>query len=332
MKSIKVKFVGFWDGWNPDNNFIINTLRTFCNPELSDDPDYLFASCSSVEYLNYDCVRIFYTGENICPDFNVFDYAIGFEDMEFGDRYLRYPLYLVDELYGEDYKLMQTKHINPDETLSEKTDFCSFVVSNGRDTADEVRTLFFKQLSQYKKVNSGGRYLNNIGQPEGVEDKLAFQTKHKFSIAFENSAHPGYITEKLVQAFAAHTVPIYFGAEDVSKTFNKDAFVYCGGAEEVDECIKVVQSIDSDDEKYKRMISIPALLEENHDEVMREKLTDFLKNIVLQDLKKSYRTNRLSYGCSYCEREQKKEELMKKFEYHSQSVLYKLIKRIIKIQ
>ena len=31
--------------------------------------------------------------------------------------------------------------------------------------SDPVRDLFFRQLSKYRKVDSGGRHLNNIGGP-----------------------------------------------------------------------------------------------------------------------------------------------------------------------
>ncbi|MGN8436292.1 glycosyltransferase family 10 domain-containing protein, partial [Helicobacter pylori] len=37
--------------------------------------------------------RVFYTGENEVPNFNLFDYAIGFDELDFRDRYLRMPLY-----------------------------------------------------------------------------------------------------------------------------------------------------------------------------------------------------------------------------------------------
>lgn len=67
----------------------------------------------------------------------------------------------------------------------------------------------FEALKKYKKVNSGGRYLNNIGR--AVVDKIQFESRHKFSICFENSSYPGYTTEKIIEAFAAKTIPIYWG-------------------------------------------------------------------------------------------------------------------------
>ncbi|MDU9760969.1 fucosyltransferase, partial [Helicobacter pylori] len=44
--------------------------------------------------------RVFYTGENEAPNFNLFDYAIGFDELDFNNRYLRMPLYY-DHLHYE---------------------------------------------------------------------------------------------------------------------------------------------------------------------------------------------------------------------------------------
>ena len=99
--------------------------------------------------------------------------------------------------------------------LSSKTEFCSFVVSN--NNASPERDIIFDKLSEYKKVSSGGRYRNHVGGP--VSDKLEFQRKHKFAIAFENCSQPGYSTEKILEAFAARTVPIYWGG-----SFNRADF------------------------------------------------------------------------------------------------------------
>lgn len=61
---------------------------------MSENPDYVFYSVFSNEYLLYpNAVRVFFTGENIAPDFQMCDYAIGFERLLFGDRYIRFPFY-----------------------------------------------------------------------------------------------------------------------------------------------------------------------------------------------------------------------------------------------
>lgn len=157
--------------------------------------------------------------ENIVPDFNACDYAIGFEWMRYEDRYIRLPLYY---LYPNICELMEEKHLQTlDEIRAMKTDFCSITVSN--TNRDPIFKTIFKELSQYKQIDSGGLWHNNMGGR--VPDKFAFDKKHKFSIVCENSAHSGYTTEKIVQAFAAGCIPIYWGDPSVSKVFNPKAFI-----------------------------------------------------------------------------------------------------------
>ncbi|RVY51975.1 fucosyltransferase, partial [Helicobacter pylori] len=49
---------------------------------------------SARKILSYqNAKRVFYTGENEVPNFNLFDYAIGFDELDFNNRYLRMPLY-----------------------------------------------------------------------------------------------------------------------------------------------------------------------------------------------------------------------------------------------
>lgn len=303
MKTIKVKFTGFWPSFCPENNFIINSLKKYFDVELVDNPEYLFSSCFSDEYLKYDCVRIFYTGENLCPDFNVFDYGIAFEYMELGDRYCRFPYYMIEEMYGEEAELMLSKHISCMEEgfLQRKEAFCSFVVSKGQDYVDDIREEAFYALSQYKKVNSGGRFLNNIGLPRGVENKLEFQKKHKFAIAFENVSHLGYSTEKIVQAFAAETVPIYWGDPEIGRQFRDEAFVNCHRFDSLEEVIQCVKEIDQDDELYMKMLKTPALKDGETLKRGRENLENFLFHICSQDYEKAFRRDRVGYGKMYCD-------------------------------
>ena len=178
-KTIRIKFVDFYPNFHPEKAPLWQRLWDLYHVELSENPDWLVYSVFGTEHLKYNnCVKIFYTGENQAPDFNLCDYALGFDYIDFGDRYMRLPLWL---LYPNDIHAMLHKHER--QTLDSKTDFCSFVVSNPH--GNETRAKFMDMLSEYKQVHSGGRWRNNVGGP--VADKLAFQKKHKFSMAFENT-------------------------------------------------------------------------------------------------------------------------------------------------
>ncbi len=64
----------------------------------------------------------------------------------------------------------------------------------------------------------------------------------------KNSSHPGYYTEKLIEGFAAKTVPIYWGDPHIEEIFNPNAFINLSDCESIDEMIEKVKAVDLDNE------------------------------------------------------------------------------------
>lgn len=249
MQSIKINFSDFWKGFDKENNFFITLLRQKYEVRVDPKPDFLIYSVFGMDYLKYDCIRIFYTGENFTPDFNLCDYALGFDWITFDDRYLRLPLYYI---YRDSYSQVFANEQYSLMDLKDKK-FCNFVYSNSG--ADELRTIFFETLSKYKFIHSGGKYLNNIGFR--VDDKFEFQKQFKFSIAFENSSTNGYTTEKIIQAKGAGTVPIYWGNPKINREMNTRAFINCHDYKNFDEVIRFIKEVDKDEEKLLDIMNQP---------------------------------------------------------------------------
>ena len=310
-KRIKIGFVDFWPEYEPENSYIISVLRKHFNVEIIDTSnsdarnqvEYLFYSCFSQKFLDFDCIRIFFTGENLIPDFNLCDYAIGFENMVIGDRYFRDPLWYEYIRCHRKFRCdllpdKLTMRISTEDIGQKK--FCGMVVSNGVN-ADIFREDFFHRLSDYKKVDSGGRFLNNIGLPKGVEDKISFLRDYKFSLAFENVSHEGYCTEKIIESFVAGTIPIYWGDPDISKYFNKNAFINCHDFLSVDTIIEKIKEIDQDDEKYYSMIRQPIFVDDYYTPQRQdERFEEWLISIFEREY--SIRRNRVGTMKSYEDR------------------------------
>ena len=289
MNNIRLHFCDFWSGFNPLDTVLYKELSNRYIIELDNEtPDYVIYSCFGHEFLKYDCVRIFHTSENIRPDFNLCDYAIGFDYIIFGDRYLRFPNYALYEEFGS---VIKQKKYNLSD-LSQKTRFCNFIYSNVG--GDPMRQRIFELLSQYKRVDSPGKYLNNMPQLDAGQfvqkvdwqnTKVDFQRNCKFTIAFENSSTPGYTTEKLMHAFVADTIPIYWGNPHVNCEFNSKSFVNCHEFENINKVLERVMELDNNDELYLQMLN-EACFPNNRipDELSRETLMEFYTNILSQSL------------------------------------------------
>jgi len=295
-KKIKLFFTDFWKGFNPETNFFIKRIQLYFEVEIDElYPDYLFYSWNGSKHLKYkDAVKIYFTGENDVPDFNICDYAIGFHPITFNDRYFRLPLYVIYDCF---YKLNKsdTRQKNDKQLLERK--FCSFVVSNSR-AADPIRDHFFNELNKYKKIDSGGRYLNNIGY--FVPDKYEFIRNYKFNLAFENSTAPGYTTEKLVEPLTENTIPIYWGNPEVDKDFNKKAFICINDFNTIQEAIEEIIRIDNDDEAYMKMINeSPFKIGQKQPEKWLEDFDNYLSNIFIQHKDIARRITQYGYSRFY---------------------------------
>jgi len=223
------------------------------------NPDAVIYSCFGFEHLKYNCPRIYYTGENKRPNFNVCDYAFSF-DYPVNERNYRLPVY---RLYNQYSQAFESR--NPDKVIAENRQFCSFVNSNANA---KERIHLFDQLSKYKQVDSGGKVRNNVGGR--VPDKIEFISKYKFNIAFENSSYPGYTTEKLLEALITNTIPIYWGDPKVSNDFNTKAFINCNDFDSMDAAIDHIKKVDSDENLYRQYLSEPFLVDNQETEYCKE--------------------------------------------------------------
>ena len=133
----------------------------------------------------------------------------------------------------------------------------------------------------------GGRYRNNIGGR--VKDKIKFLSSYKFSLAMENSNGDGYLSEKILQSYISGTIPIYYGDYLIDEYINPKTYILIKGEKDIEEKINYIKSIDNDDEKYRRIISENALVDNNFTQKIDYELKSFLYNIFQQEKKKARR-------------------------------------------
>lgn len=275
------------------------------------DPEYVVATDKcflSVEYLsilkkymtgNRKRIFILFSRECMECDLNVFDYAV------IWNRKHTYPgriMYNVPYIYNSGEISQHLKNSLFTNTLSYEDAsgilhntkrFCNFIYSH----ASPQRDKFFRMLSQYKKVDSLGKHLNNTGteSTRGARNwydlSIDMKKDYKFSIAMENASYSGYTTEKIISSLRAHTVPIYWGDPDVSEFINPEAFINCHEYSSLEDVIKRVREIDNDDEQFLYMITRPWQTEEQQQRTLDyvEQYREFFRNIFLQDIAQAKR-------------------------------------------
>ena len=227
---MKVSYLGFWEeGEEWLTHFISNEIIKTIKVDINDSPDILIVSCFdiNIEYIKNSCakLKIFYYGENLnrfppCNDINllksVFDLIIGFNSTDINNKIIRFPLWLLyyDYFHYEDNNSI-ISHIedlykkNINSNLNQKTEFSSLIT---RQDMYGQRTKIYNEFSKYGKITCPSNYKNNCKMlGPSRTDKYNFLKKYTYNICPENSAYPGYCTEKIFHAFEAGCIPVYWG-------------------------------------------------------------------------------------------------------------------------
>jgi len=227
VETLKVAYADFWPEWN-EENFIQPILQKYFNVVVDQkNPDVLFHSIfgGMSQTPNYKCKKILYLGENYRSANFKSDYSISFDPhSETNYRLPLWQVYLLLKPELKDKLFNRVRHQKFER-------FCSFTVSN---PSNNIRINHFEKISQYKKVHSYGKVrTNDLSLQQLSAGKYWRDAKyqffldhpHKFMMAYENTFYPYYCTEKLMDAFLAGSLPIYWGDPKVFKDWNEDAFL-----------------------------------------------------------------------------------------------------------
>lgn len=219
---IKVKFMNWWKS-DKTNEFFFLFLKNFLKKDviLDEKPDILFFSVfgnkkNVLKFIaKHNCISIFFTGECTShPNHNSYDdYCLDFADISLGFKelnnknYLRFPLWMT---YINLDTLNMGKNILNFNKIYQgcKDKFCCIL--NNHDKFN-TRTNIFQELSNYKKVDSGGGWEKNINYTIGnsCNDKYNWIKDYKFNICSESMLEKGYITEKIFECLISGCIPIY---------------------------------------------------------------------------------------------------------------------------
>jgi hypothetical protein len=196
---------------------------------------------------------VFLTGENVEPDMSRCDYAVTFSRTTSDPRHLRCPNW-VTKLFAEGAHrrdlLVASRRADPG-----RPDFCALIARNHVSN----RLAMASALSKVGVVDAPSAVIGNR-PPIGPRwsDKIEFLRRYRFAIAFENTSHPGYTTEKLPDALYAGTVPLYWGDPDVAADFNTRRFLNLASYSSMEELADNVARLEGDPRAWRAMQEQPA--------------------------------------------------------------------------
>ena len=96
-----------------------------------------------------------------------------------------------------------------------------------------------------------------------IDDSLK---SYRYSIAVENDISPYFFTEKILNCFAAQTIPVYIGATEIHKFFNPDGIITFGIGD-IDNIENILKQCTK--EEYERRL--PAVID-NYNRVINKYL------------------------------------------------------------
>ena len=148
-----------------------------------------------------------------------------------------------------------------------KPNFCAFihVWNDPKLSQTKVRREFCAELMKYKKVLCPGQVMNNVQAPDYMILKNAtkdfsvglirYLAECKFFICFENQLSSKqepdglrFVTQKILSAFIAGSIPIYSGYREIAELFNPAAFINAADFSTHQELIEYIKEVDNSPE------------------------------------------------------------------------------------
>jgi hypothetical protein len=205
------------------------------------------------------CLSIWYSGENIRPplaeDFHGY---LSFDLDNFGGRNAYFPLIFLSlnpfginsqKRLGKNYS---AENLLKRRTLSSKKMDNSICVIAGKHP---MRVAAVDELRKYFKVDIFGGMSN---YPVG--EKYSVAKNYKYMLCFENDLYPGYVTEKLVEAYVCETIPLYWGSTEGNGYLNPESYINLRDFQDMETWAKQISVLS--ETQYREIYEQPLLLSE----------------------------------------------------------------------
>lgn len=205
------------------------------------------------------CLKIWFTGENIRPPLEKnLDAYLSFDLDPFGGRNFYFPLvYLSLNPYTNNFqsrlgKEYQTRTLLNQRHLQTSKIRNSICIIAGKHP---IRSAVVQEFAKYFQVDVFGGM-----SAAPVSEKYSIARKYEYMFCLENDLYPGYVTEKLVEAYVCETVPLYWGLNDGNPYLNNKSFLNLRDFKDIAAWAHHVKEISP--KKYFEIYQEPLLLSE----------------------------------------------------------------------
>ena len=207
-------------------------------------------------------IKIFYTGENERPPEGRWDAYLSFDMHSFDGRNAYLPLWwitssdilvpTISPYLGRPITINQM--LNPRKpSLAGRDKFCVAFIGK----AYPFRMHAISAISKIGKVDVFGGIARDTRQTR-AEAKYEISQKYKFIFAFENDLYPGYVTEKVPEAWATGAVPLYWGS-DPAGYLNQKSFINLANFPTLEDFVEEVHEVNQNDKLWLQYASEPLL-------------------------------------------------------------------------
>lgn len=283
MKGLlmKVRFVDFWNSFDDENNLFVDLLKLkyghvqvvkqnnvwvdleivsvfqkiqsklksrvshllenrYLKNEFQDQAIYRRKSLDSISER-----RIFYTGENCRPPHKGYDASFSYDFDSYGNTNAYFPVWYLQVGIFNDYlenrlgiitnvsKLQQRRRLG-----NQRRKFAVAFVGNPHP----VRMRAIEALSKKIGIDCFGTHFGRE-----IPQKSELLNQYMYCLSFENDLFPGYVTEKLLEAYCMGTVPLFWGDIGQDEDINRDCYISATNFKDINEFTDYVVELPYDE-------------------------------------------------------------------------------------
>jgi hypothetical protein len=178
-------------------------------------------------------------------------------------NWIKYPLYRYSVKFTQNSFAETNMWVSTMNATDIKTKaFCTLI---NRHDWGNTRTPIYEKLAKIDKIACPGILFNNCSNEElNQMGNVEYIKKFIFNICSENfgNDHPGYVTEKLMNACLGGAIPIYFGELDEidKKIFNVDRILFLN-KDNTDIIADRVRSLYENEDELVKFYRQPVLID-----------------------------------------------------------------------